>query len=497
MKSLAIAAVLAACGPAVPHGTTTGGAEPGDITTRLPVTRWFPSQPTYGFVAPTLREGQAGVTHLADLVGPVFGATATMLSAAMRAQFGVDPLDPNQLAGIGFDLDGNVAVFSDELTPTFAVHLAAPDAMRAFIAKALRAGMVASTAKVGELVVSTYAMSFDNSISWVIDHDWLLVHLGHGPASTAWFAAIHDPHPREWQRREPLTGDTFYEGKDETATVGGFIDVPRLLGIIAQTWPGAAACTKQLAAFAHLEIGSGVRNGVAGFKVSAALDPAVAAAAVAHSVLAPPPGWQAVAAKAPIALQWNLDLDAGLAWFEPCAKALDLDELADLRKFQVRALRAALETFSDGTPTGVLAADLSGSKTIADLLAEQLDRVPALVRSLVDRRKRFGTYSGHELSIPTVPKVDYVLTDAIAIFAIGDGLIERVIATSPQASAPPAASLVIQPRKLSPAGWQEMFGAIGLELPQPVLALLQHWQRLSVTATLGNDGLKLRAEAAP
>ncbi len=497
MKSLAIAAVLAACGPAVPHGPTTGGADPDDIATRLPVTRWFPSQPTYGFVAPTLRDGQAAVAHLADLVGPVFDASAAMVSAGMREQFGVDPLDQNQLAGLGFDLDGNIAVFSDELAPTFAVHLSAPEAMRAFIAKAIGAGMVASTAKVGDLVVSTYAFSFGDSISWVIDHDWLLVHVGQGPPSTAWFTAIHDPHSRDWQRRDPLTGgDTFYAGKDATATVGGFVDLPRLLGIIAHEWPGAAACTKRLGAFGHVEIGSGVRNGAVGFKLSAALDPAAAAAAVAHGVLAPPPGWQAVAADAPIALQWNLDLDAGVGWFEPCAKALHVDPIA-LSRYQVRTLRAALETFSDGKPSGVLAADLSGSSAIASMLAEELDRIPSFLRSRVDHAKRFGTYSGHELSIPTVPTVDYVLTDALAIFAIGDGLIDRVVATSAQVSAPPAASLVIQPRKLSPAAWKDMFDAIGLQLPEPLLALLQHWQRLSVTATVGNDGLKLQAEAAP
>ncbi len=497
MKSLAIAAVLAACGPAVPHGATTGGSEPGDITTQLPVTRWFPIQPTYGFVAPTLRDAQAAVTHLADLVGPVIGGTAAMVSAGMRAEFGVDPLDPNQLAGLGFDLDGNVAVFSDELAPTFAVHLSAPERLHAFIAKAIGAGMVASTAKVGDLVVSTYAMSFGTSISWVIDHDWLLVHVGAGPATGAWFAALHDPHSRDWQRRDRLIGgDTFYAGSDATATVGGFVDVPRLLEIVTKEWPGAAACTKQLATFAHVEVGSGMRNGAVGFSVSAALDPSVAAAAVAHSVLSPPPGWQSIAAEAPIALEWNLDLEAGLAWLAPCASALDI-ELSDLRRFQVRTLRAALETFSDGKPTGVLSADLAGQKAIADMLAEELDRIPSFLRSRLDHAKRFGTYSGHELSIPTEPTVDYVLTDTLAIFAIGDGLIDRVVATSPQVSRPVAASIVIQPRKLSPAAWQDMFAAMDVQLPQPVLALLQHWQRVSVTATLGNDGLKLQAEAAP
>src|SRR6185295_7592867 len=110
-----------------------------------------------------------------------------------------------------------------------------------------------------------------------------------------------------------------------------------------------------------------------------------------------PSGWDATAAHAPIAAQWNLDIPTLRSWLEPCLGMLG----ADVAALDATVARPAF-------------------------FAHQLDRIP--LRGTLERARTFGGHKGYSLTIPFAATIEYVLEDRLVVAALGEGVVARLVA---------------------------------------------------------------------
>src|SRR5439155_20096657 len=107
---------------------------------------------------------------------------------------GVDALHADPIAAIGVDLRASWAVFSDELSPTLVVHLAAPDQMVAFLDRQRERGLVTQSVIVDKTEVFSATLASGVTIGWAIAGDWMWIHFALPIAfdnGASWFAASH------------------------------------------------------------------------------------------------------------------------------------------------------------------------------------------------------------------------------------------------------------------------------------------------------------------
>ncbi|HMG24575.1 MAG TPA: hypothetical protein VK607_24730, partial [Kofleriaceae bacterium] len=185
------------------------------------------------------------------------------------------------------------------------------------------------------------------------------------------------------------------------------------------------------------------------------LDAGAAAVDRLRAMLLPAPtGWTAATAGAAIAAQWNLDLAAARPHVAPCLAAAGA-QLGIADEAGVRAARAVLVNFDpDRTSgSGAIALDV----TSPAFLDRQLDRIP--LRHALERARTFGPYRGHAISIPFSVTIEYVLDRQLAIAALGEGLVARLVAPGP-AQPPPIAALDLAPPAMSARGWEAVIDGI-------------------------------------
>ncbi|HZJ67507.1 MAG TPA: hypothetical protein VFD36_28570, partial [Kofleriaceae bacterium] len=117
--------------------------------------------------------------------------------------------------------------------------------------------------------------------------------------------------------------------------------------------------------------------------------------------------------------------------------------------------RAAVLGFNadEMSGTGAVALDLAS----AAFFERQLDRIP--LRRAVERSRTFGGHRGHSIAIPFSVTIDCVLEPTLAIAALGDGLLARVVAPGAPHAAPIAA-LDLEPPALSAAAWETLLRAL-------------------------------------
>ncbi|HEU4614273.1 MAG TPA: hypothetical protein VFS15_19395, partial [Kofleriaceae bacterium] len=107
-----IALVLAAgCG----GKQAAGPAGPPAVAAAFPAARWIPANPTYVLAARTMRDAQRAFGDVVDTFGMAVGAESGEISAMLTQVLAVDPLSAEAVARIGIDLDGGVAMFSEEV----------------------------------------------------------------------------------------------------------------------------------------------------------------------------------------------------------------------------------------------------------------------------------------------------------------------------------------------------------------------------------------------
>jgi len=469
--------VLAAVAALALSGTSASGCKgptpsrpqgPPAAAARYSATRWVPANPSYVLASPTVREAQRSLREAIEVLAMPMGVEVSEVGRDLSRVLAVDPLSPEAVVEIGIDLEGGIAVFSEDIAPTFVFRLAAPEQMQAFLDRQRERGMVTQSVIVDKAEVFTARLGGDVSLSWAIVEDWMWLHVTPPVArheGTAWFSASYRPDAPAW------AGDWQWAesaGKLARPTVVGFLDAKQVIGRFVARVPEAMQCAKLVEPLER--VGLAIEADGTAARARIAFEVGGAAASVAAAQLAVPEGFEAVAAGAPLAAQWNLDVFAVRDWLRPCVRTIDR-ELASLDRAGVRAGRGALLHLDpeDKKGAGVIALELSHAR----FFRGQLDDIP--LRSTLERSRKFGPHAGHSLSIPFVASVDYVLTEKLALAGVGDGLLAKLVGGGNTVPGPIAAIDVI-PAGLSAETWETVLGQLGLPRARRVVERMSAWK---------------------
>ncbi|MEO7729758.1 MAG: hypothetical protein ABIY55_02215, partial [Kofleriaceae bacterium] len=167
---LAIAAVLVAAAAAATAGCgghAAAPASPPSVPT-LAAARWVPAHPTYLLASPALGDAQHSLRDAIEVLGIAAGYDLADVVAALTGLVGVDPLHADPLAAIGVDPRGSWAMFSEDLSPTFVVRLAAPDRMAAFLDHQRTRGLVTQSVIVDQVEVFSAELPAGLALGWAI-----------------------------------------------------------------------------------------------------------------------------------------------------------------------------------------------------------------------------------------------------------------------------------------------------------------------------------------
>lgn len=469
------------------HGRPPSHSAPPQAAKGFPATRWVPANPTYVLASPTVREAQRSIRDVVDSLGVIGGVDASEVSRELGRLLAVDPLSPDALTGMGIDLEGGIVMFSEEVAPTFVVHLSAPEAVQTFFDGQRARGLVTQSVIVEgtELFTAQLPGAPQVKVSWAVSADWLWVHFAlpfaHDDGST-WFTSSHGPSRPAWAKA--------WQWASAAATVAkpaliGFVDAHEVLASIVGKVPDAIACAKLLEPVSR--IGIAVEGGPKQAWGRLTIDVGPAAANVGAAILPGPAGFAKLAATAPLAAQWNVDLLAVRAWLSPCLKSMNSDA-SILDRTGVRSVRAVLQSLDpdDKTGTGAVSLDLAHKRYFDTLL----DRVP--LRSTLERSRTYGPHKGHSLSVPFVATLDYVLTDRLALAGVGDGVLGQLVGGGGMTSGP-IASIDLAPPALSAEGWHMLLTALGVRRVEDVTAHLMRWRDGHIAVTIEGTSLVVTA----
>jgi hypothetical protein len=481
---LAILTVIATgCGS---HASSA--ALPPRAAPALTATRWVPAAPTYVLSSPALGDAQRSLRDAIDLVGALRGTDLRDATRAVAGLLGVDALHADPLAAIGVDLRGSWAVFSDALNPTGVFHLGAPELMTAFLDRQRDRGLVTESVIVdGIEVFSAKPAGGLARISWAIAGDWMWLHLGLSQDDgVGWFQASHAPHAAAWA----ADWGWAQRAAGAAGTVVGLLG-HRSLEAMLQQLPDAVACGRLAGAVGRVAVsldGDGHQLAVRlAFDIGST-------AQLREMILPPPSGWDASSRHAPLAVQWNLDLarvrSLTATRFAPCL-ALAGGALAALDETGIRTARAVVLGFDPAamSGSGALAFDI----TSAAFFERQLDRIP--LRRAIERTRMFGDHRGVRIAIPFSVTLEYILEPTLAIVGIGDGVIDKLVASGPvgpAAEPTPIFALDAAPPAMSAQSWEAVLHALAEQQltgapSSAVQRIVQHllrWRaaRLAVTA---------------
>ncbi|MDB4955821.1 MAG: hypothetical protein JWO36_3390 [Myxococcales bacterium] len=480
---LILALAVAACGGAGVSGT----ASPPSAQV-FAAARWVPANPTYVVAATSLREGQRAVRDLIDSFGMLGDLDSKAASAGLAYLLGVDPLQPESVAGLGIDVDGGIAIFSEDLNPTFVAHLAAPEQLQTFFDQQRQHGLVTSSVMLEGTEVFSTKLGDGIHVSWAVDNDWFWLHFTFLGASdeTAWFANSHRPGGNAWMQHWTWA-QTFAA---HARSVVGYFDLRGLLAKVAGRVPQVIACAKLVQPIGGVALA--VDGDLQHASARLAFDLGPSAKTVGANLLLPPPGWGELAVRAPISVQSNLDLQVVADWAAPCGDVLGID-LRSVKTTGVRTARALLKTYdpSDRSAgTGAVSLDV----TSAAYFAKLNDKVDFPGRSFFDKHRKFGPYDGHRLSPPTFPTLDYVLGDRIVLLGVGEGLLDKVVTGAGPVSPPPIISIDVYPPGLSQAAWEDLFGLSQLGHPKLLAERLLGWREGHIKLVIDGDALVLQAD---
>jgi hypothetical protein len=486
MRPLLALAVIAACGS--PHTSGPSVPEPAGA---FPAARWVPASPTYVIAAHTVRDGQRAVRELIDSFGVLGEYDSKVAGQGLAFMLAVNPLDPDPVAGIGFDLEGGIALFSEDVNPTFVAHLSAPEQLQAFFDQQRKKGLVTTSVMIEGTEVFTAKLVGGMRASWAVDKDWFWLHFNFmdGKGDDTWFAHSHRPAGNAWAAHWTWAEHVGQGVATHSPSVVGFLDLRGVLGTLAERFPRALACAKIVQPIGGIALA--VDGDLKHANARLAIDLGSSSKTVAASILPPPPGWAEVATNAPIAVQMNLDVLALSGWLGPCGELFGFD-FGGVQATGIRSLRGVLKTFDPddkNASTGAVSFDVTSAAFFAKY-NEQLD-FPG--RSLFDKSRKFGPYAGHRMSPPMFPTLEYVLSDRVVLVGVGEGLLDKIVAGNPAAAPPPALSIDVYPSGLSANAWEVLLDIAGIGHPKLVARHLLGWRDGHVRLALEGDSLVLEA----
>lgn len=454
---------------------------------------WVPERPTYMMTAHTVREAQRSAADVVDSFGMMVGANADGVGQELEQVLGVNPLAETGTQKLGIDPSGSIALYSEATDPTIVVRLAAPDVARAFFDLAKTRGGKTRALVVDGVEVTSVTVIRGVTASWAIDKDWLWLHFAFGAdqdSDAQWFLHTQHRPAGSYGWHDSFKVATNLRDKLKHDGLLGFLDSHALLALARAHAP--KSLTQCLDRFTPI--------GIAGFAIEGdgqhvrgqlALDLGPAASRVAAALLPPPGGFAAVAQNAPVAVQWNLDIGAIASFLSPCLETAGGNTTV-LTSYGLRSGRVAIQTLSpsDRSGTGVISADLSDKTYLESLL----DQIPK--RSMFESNHTFGGFAGHRISVPFLITIDYVLDDRTAMLAIGDGLMDRLVAPAapPPLFAPPLFAIDFIVPGLSPEAWKFMIGELTNDwFAKRAVDLLQRWHDGHVRVTIDHELLVIDA----
>jgi hypothetical protein len=436
----AILSVIAAGCAGHAASSATPAAAPDAALPDFAAARWVPARPVYVLASPSLAEAQRAARDAIELVSRFELSDMVGLSSGL---FGVDVLHAEPLAAIGVDVRGSWALFGT-LDPTLVVHLAQPAQMTAFLDHQRERGLVTRAVRVGGSEVVSAALPIGFTVSWAVDGEWMWVHValsGTSDDAGRWFLESHDRHSPGW-----VDNWTWAQrAAGAAASVIGVLDLQGTLSAALGRARDAVGCAQLAGAIGRVAVA--VQGDSRHVRGRLAIDVG-STERLRAMVLPAPSGWDATAAGAPVAAQWNLDLAAARPYVAPCL-ALVGAPVAQLDETGVRAARGVVLGFDpDGlSGTGAVALDL----TTPAYFEKQLDRIP--FRKRLETAKRFGPYRGATIDIPFGPTIEYALDRQIALAALGEGLVARLVAPAARPAATPIAELALAPPAMSEQAW--------------------------------------------
>lgn len=466
-------------------GRPASHSAPPAVARGFPATRWVPANPTYVLASPTVKDAQRSLRDVIDSLGVLAGIDGAEVSRELAGVLAVDPLSGDAVAGIGVDLEGGIVMFSEDVAPTFVAHLTAPEATAAFFDRQRERGLVTQSVIVDGTEIFTAQLLASVKVSWAVANDWLWVHFSLPFAhedGQAWFTSSHRPEGPGWSKQWEWASKAAGAAKPSLV---GFLDARDLIASFVGKVPDAIACAKLLEPIGRVAIAiEGDAKHVAG---RLTLDVGAAATTVSRAILPGPAGFASVASRAPLAAQWNVDLFAVRAWLQPCLATINEDGKA-LDRYGVRAARAVLQSFEPDqrSGAGMISLELAHKR----YFQSRLDDIP--LRSALERNRTFGPYQGHSLSVPLVASVDYVLTDAVALAAVGDGLLAKIVGTGATVAGPVAA-IDIAPPGLPAEAWKALLEALDFRRTDRIVERLMRWRDGHVAVTVEGSTLVVSA----
>jgi hypothetical protein len=479
VRVLAIVLIfVTACGSKQP---SSGAGSAGGAATVFPAARWVPAEPTYVVSARTARDAQTAFQGGIELLAWWLGYDAGEAGPALARMLGFDPLAPDALANLGVDAEGSLVVFSEDLNPTFVMHLSAPEQTSALFERHRERGMPTQSVIVAGTEVFTVKIGIDIHLSWAIDRDWLWLHLAFDrPDGTTWFERSKHPGGARW-----VDGWTWANNLvGQAPALVGTVDSKRMLAQLARMAPRAAACIERFAAIQRVGLGFEASGPQLTGRLS--LDLGARSSDLASTLVIAPPGWASASVNAAIAAQWNVDLPTAARWLTPCAGDAG-DLVAQLDSYGVRTARAFVHQVDPKKKagTGAVMFDLAHPRFFRSML----DDTPG--RSTFEKSRTFGGYKGTHISVPFVGKGDYVLDERVAIAAMGDGVLARIGTGAQGGGAAKPVAIDVRPQALPASTWSSLLEL--LDLPPAIAHRLLAWQDLHLGARL--DGTNLVIEA--
>jgi hypothetical protein len=497
MKLVVLAIITAGCGGRSPP---PAALPPPPPVPDVSATRWVPAAPSYAFASRSIEVAQDSLRGAIDLLGSLAGFELSEVIRGISDVLAVDALHPDPVAAIGVDPHGSWAVFSDDLNPTLVVHLAAPELMTAFLDRQRERGLVTRSVIVDaggsgpandKIEVFSANQTSYLEISWAIAGDWMWIHVApralHDDAAR-WFTASHAPHAAAWTDHWAWAA----RAAGTAARVVGFVEPRGAIANALARSPDAVACTKLFALPRRIAVaveGDGQR-------VAARLAFDVGSTDRVRALILPPPtGWDATAAHAPIAAQWNLDIPTLRSWLEPCLGMFDPD-IAALDATGARAARGLVLDFDPDAKSGTAAVALDVARPA--YFAQQLDRIP--LRKTLERARTFGRHKGFSLTIPFAATIEYVVEDQLVLAALGEGVIARLVAPHAGPTEPaPIFAVDLAPPAMPVGAWASAIHAVlDRDLSSPpglddrrAAERLQRWRDIHIAMTAEPTALVL------
>ncbi len=483
---------LFTCVMLVTVGACHGGGpatRPGSATLAYPATRWIPADATYALTARRTTDAAVVVRDLIAVVGMLGDFDEREASRAATQELGFDPLDPTTYGAVGIDPEGGIAVFSQGLSPTFAVALTDPATTSAAIDRLRQGGVAVQVAREQAVEVYSFAGDRDVHVHWALADKWLFVHVeirAEHEAELAWFRAARGANGG-WAAGAELAAAlaAARTGSPDAVPVIGAV---RTSAVVARAVALGAprACADQLRAVGRIFVAAQSDARDARGSIAVELTGGVAP----DAIFAAPAGWVAARAGAPLQVEWALDLDRVVPRLLACDASLG----REVAQLPVKAGRGYLHAIDLDDLDG------RGAAWVATrdprLVADMLDEIPG--RSLAERKRTAHGVAVVDVSVPMLPPFSYVLGAGTFLGAAGGGEIDRVIGDGTTATIA-LARLAVAPQAWPVETWDELLRAAGLSREGArgrTIARLRRWTLGELELTATASGVVLTAHGA-